>query len=186
MQPKRRWALIGDLHIGAQGAPWAPYMRENGAWITPSPAQEYLLECYNEYWKWVEDTGGCDTVLLGGDLIDGVNPKQSAEDLSTPEIKEQRRNAIAMLKPHCEGRKVLSVDGSRYHIGLEQSNDELIAEALGAQEHDKLLFLHVPETDHVVMAYHKGRTGTVYRASALEGECRALDAAIGRGTSPLR
>lgn len=177
----RRIAVIGDLHVGSRVAPWAPFKTKESGWIYPNPAQEYLLECYYDYWKWVEDTGGHTDVILGGDLVDGANVKEYGRTLSSVELIEQRKNALAMLSPYCEDKRIFSVDGSMYHTGTEQSTDELLADELGAKYHDKILFLEVPETGHIICAYHKGRTGGIYKASALESECRALDCAIGRG-----
>ena len=181
MEPLRRWAALGDTHVGSRVGLWAPYETREQGWIYPNPAQEYLLECYHEYWKWVEDTGGYDTVILGGDMCDGSNVKEYGRHLTSPELLEQLDVAEALLAPFCEGKTVLSVDGSGYHIGKDISLDELLAERLGAAYHGMILFLEVRETGHVAMVYHKGRTGGIYRASALESECRALDVAIGRG-----
>jgi len=181
MQPIRRWSVLGDLHTGSRGGLWSPYRTKEGSWLYPNPGQEYLLECFHDYTHWVEETGGADTVLLGGDLCDGNNKKEHGRSLSSVELLEQVDVCESLLKPFCEGKNVVSLEGSWYHQGADVSLDSIIADRLKVKYHDTLLFLKVQDTPWTVMTYHKGRTGGIYRASALESECRAIDVAIARG-----
>jgi hypothetical protein len=178
--PLRRFVILGDLHIGSRVAPWSPIRNKEDLWIYPNPAQEYLLECFYDFWNWATQ-GGYTEVILGGDLCDGNNPKEFGRSLTSVELIEQIENAESLLSPFTKGYPIYSVDGTPYHIGHEISLDELLAARLEAVCHEKLLFLKIKETGHILMVYHRGRTGGIYKASAMESECRALDCAIGRG-----
>jgi len=125
----RKCVFVGDMHVGSLVGLWATASYEDGTRLPKNPAQSYLLAQWTEFWSRMA-LKGYDTVFLLGDLCDGNNRKEFGRNLTSVELTAQVDVAERLLKYHVADRKVISVEGSRYHQSIDSSLDQRVAERL--------------------------------------------------------
>ena len=177
---KRRCVFIGDLHVGSRMALWKKHTLEDGTVIGTNEAQDYLIAKYKEFWKAVS-LKGYDTVFLLGDLCDGNNRKEFGRNLSSIELQSQVEVAVNLLQPYVVDKKVISVEGSRYHQSIDSSLDRRVTERLANYcdaEHAGLMAIGELEGTGRVLNVEHARMGTMmYKLGALDKESWILDSA---------
>jgi len=110
------------------------FLTSYGSTHRPNFVQEYLNECFADM---VASLPRLDFCILGGDLIDGVQPKSEGHYIWEPDSEWQAMAALAFLEPVKaklkRGAKVLSVEGTEYHDKNCADWAEYIAREMGCE-----------------------------------------------------
>jgi hypothetical protein len=176
----RKCVFVGDMHTGSRVGLWKKHTLEDDTVIGVNPAQEYLIRCWTKFWKQMEELT-YDTVFLLGDLCDSNNRKEHGRMLSSVELGDQVEVAVELLTPHLRDKKVISVEGSRYHQSLDSSLDQRVCEKLSAIceiEHCGALGIgELTGTGRIFNVEHCRTNSIMYRAGGLDKDSWLLDAA---------
>jgi len=151
------------------------------AYHRPSFAQSYLNECFADM---VERLPKLDFLSLGGDMIDGVQPKSAGAYIWEPLPMFQARAAYVMLQPLLaklkRGAPVYSVQGSGYHDGEVCEWAEWLGQQVGATPggpHYARPWLLVDVGGVTLDVAHRNSTMIRYRSTPL---AREIEFAIDR------
>lgn len=125
----------GDWHVGSQYAPCPKrFLTSYDSRHRPNTAQSYLNECHADM---ADNLPKLDWITLGGDMIDGTQPKSAGAYIWEPMPMFQARAAAEMLQPVLarlkKGGRVYSLQGSGYHDGETCEWAEWLAEHVGAE-----------------------------------------------------
>jgi hypothetical protein len=146
--------VISDLHCGAFGG------------VTP-PLWQYLPGDIGEYnkltWKMfevmVERCKEPDLLVVNGDAIDGVAPKNGGRYMVTGDIKEQVQMATTCIA-RFNAKKVLMTNGSGYHVTSADGAydfEQMVAERVGAE----YAVIHTVDVNGLKIRFeHKNRGST--------------------------
>lgn len=80
-----------------------------------------------------DEVGKIDVLFLGGDIADGWNPREHADDRTATE-DQQVEIASKIIREFKGSPHIYAVDGTCYHRGSRKL-DELIADEVGAEKH---------------------------------------------------
>ena len=133
---KRAVVCVSDLHIGSFAGlcPREGIKLDNGAVQLPSKYQQYLVDCWDHFWKTfvVRTTKGCKdvTVVINGDAIDG-NHHQAVDLVAN--LETQERTAVEMLRDITRKYRTFMVRGTEAHGGKSDQNTESIARQIGCE-----------------------------------------------------
>lgn len=176
----RRIGFISCTHVGGSGALW-PESHEtvDGQTLLPSKEQLTIKQYWDDFVS--REIKAADTVILLGDMVQGLNRKSCGHGLMISDLGEQVAAAVSLLKPVCEGRKVFSITGSAYHDSMDTSLDMAICKQLGGTFYGGLRTVDVKGTGKVLNICHGGASPTMYKATHEDRESMLLDAAIGAG-----
>jgi len=178
---KRVIALIGDTHVGSEGAVFpAGYITNTGNEVRLNKAQAALYEYWLDAVKTCEDFD-VDTVLLMGDLIQGGNRKENGAGNIIASLDEQTDAAIQLLTPICTGRTVLSVRGTPYHSSIDMDAEKRVAKALGARTHAWVINGKIEGTNKTINAMHGTSGALIYRETAAVREMLFFKEAMSDG-----
>ena len=112
-----------------QGAPL-----DDGGKYLPSRLQKTVWRWWEEFWDdWVPlaTKGEPFDLVHNGDVIDGVHHNSTTQ--ISHNIKDQRNLAIAVLQPKVKlAQRYFSVRGTPAHVGQSSTEEEEVAEQLGA------------------------------------------------------
>ena len=169
MKVKRTIGLFSDLHVGSTVALFPrKYKTSDGTTISLNKGQEKL----NEYWDdMTNNFKDCDTLMMVGDSLEGLNKKEYGHGLLVSSLNEQVKACITLLKPMVGTKKFLVFTGSGYHGSADYKCDEAIAssfpngEFCGAMQNiilDKIGF-------KINLAHGEGG-GTMYRSTKMDRE----------------
>lgn len=131
--------VVSDLHVGSYSGlmPADGIRLDNGACIMPSSVQQMLIDFWRHFWETFVPTvtKGCKKIqaVINGDVIDGNH--HGAVDL-IPNVNDQRRGAIAMLRPIRERYPLAIVRGTEAHGGVSDQDTEAVAQALETVKDD--------------------------------------------------
>jgi hypothetical protein len=131
---RKRILVISDLHCGSTVAPWpADQPLVDGGKHKPNQYQRFLNKCFHHMVKEAE-TLKPDTLVLLGDVVQGVNAKDS--QLVTSKWSIQTQAAHRLLAPLTAMiPTVYQVRGTEWHEGRGSEQVEALAIALGAKSH---------------------------------------------------
>jgi len=172
---ERRIILIADTHQGARVGLWYPIQDDSNCWIYPSDVQLRLLEYWYDMWHEAEKWG-YDTIMLAGDLANGNERKEFGRGVTTANLTEQVASCVAMLGPHCVGKRVHGIQGSPYHQALETSLDEMIVKGVGGTWHGKLGIVQLEGPEKIVFMAHGDSASLIYRETDCARESIYMDA----------
>lgn len=157
--------VISDTHIGSTVGLCAPdFIRDDGGVYTPSKAQQWLWNCWTDFWETVYKRVGKNElyVVLNGDAVDGPNHHGTSQSVSSNRADE-RRLAEQILRPvRDRADYFFMVRGTDSHVGESGESEETIAHLLGAEKdghrytHSSLLLELGGKTVHFM---HHGRVG---------------------------
>jgi len=124
---KKTIGFVSDLHVGNQCSIMPPVVVEGVFGGREEHEQNDLQKMLYGYWKkTVKFLGKLDTLVVLGDLVDGVNEKADGLGTWTTNVNIQALGASELLsKIKC--KKGIVVGGSRYHIKKNPCGDELAA-----------------------------------------------------------
>ena len=124
----RRVAVVDDLHCGSTVGLWPGKHRiEGGGSYEANGPQQWLYKCWKHGSR---EMRKADTIVLNGDLIQGVNARDGQLIGST--VAAQVDAAYTLLAPVCEGKRVYVIRGTEWHDGKAAENVEMLAKRLGA------------------------------------------------------
>lgn len=171
---KRGIGVISDLHAGSEAAPFPEGITtDQGRIINPTPKQQYLNQCLEDFGKRLDEFG-CDVLFLLGDLVDGNNRRQWGMGKVTPSLTLQEDAAVRLLKPLTKGRKVVGVAGSGYHDSLDKYCDQAVIEKLNGRFLGLLANITIPGTKRTIQIVHGESRAVVYREQVGASEGAAL------------
>ena len=183
MKKTRNVVVISDTHFGCKmGLCWpAGAAQDDGGPYKPSRLQKVVWRWWEEFWDdWVPKAtkGEPFDLVHNGDVIDGVHHNSTTQ--FSHNIKDQRNLAIAVLAPRVKlAQRYFSVRGTPAHVGQSSTEEEEVAERLGAVpnedgQHSRYeLWLKVG--GHLVhFLHHVGTTSSsAHESSAVNAELAA-------------
>ena len=170
MKYKRVIAIYSDLHVGSKFAIMPKgFKNREGNLIGLNSGQEYLLEHWN-YCKKICDRNDVDTILLLGDLIQGLHYKKQGEGLVLGELEDQKEASIELLEPLCKGRTVIGVSGTDYHNSRDTKTEKQIIETLGGTYCGYVINGEIKGTHRTMNVMHGKSKSVVYRETGASRE----------------
>jgi len=165
---KLHLVFFSDLHVGSSVGLWPDtFPVDEGGTYRGSPAQRWLLRCYQDALKEVQALDGPVIVVVNGDPIQGVHARDA--QLVTSRWDVQAKACGVLLAPlAARADKFYMVRGTEWHEGRAAEHSEGLAEGLGAVKHPTTLartwwelYLELPAVkrrDRVVVhaAHHIG------------------------------
>lgn len=187
-QVKRAIALISDLHVGSRYSifPENFYSKE-GNFLSGmmNSGQKEILDFWKKtfvprckYWN-------VDSVFLLGDLIHSTNRREFSMQLITPEVDEQKRAVVELLKPITRKKKVHVVSGTLYHEALDTRAHYDIAEMLGGTYHGLLANIKLRKSNRIVNIAHGSSGAWRYRSMQLDQQALDMLSAEALGKIPF-
>lgn len=169
---QRRALLIGDVHVAST---WAVFPKDftlsDGNMVSLSKLQLELLS----YWdNIVKVSKNCDTIILLGDIIHGLNKKEFGKHLMTSDLNDQKNAAIELLKPICEDKIVIGITGSRYHASEDYRIDEDIVKEFNGIYCDAVGTFELEDTGKIFNIRHGSGALPIHPGSKMDRELRAL------------
>ena len=112
----KRIVLTADWHVGSQTG------------LTNVPKNRIQKAMLDKFKECVKLYGKPDILMINGDAVDGDQRKSGGAGLTELDVREQERDAIALVRMW-EPKEVFLVSGTAYHVGVK-SCEEKIAETL--------------------------------------------------------
>lgn len=163
-------AVVSDVHAGSTVAPCPPegLRLEDGGTVLPSKAQNWLWECWEDYWRAVADVrqaqGASLGVLCNGDACDGIKhgTHQSVSPTMEGQFYVMQRvfSVPQALKPDWW----VFTKGTPSHVGNNAEVESSLAKMMGGERDPATggwTWYHWEAELHGVRisARHHGRTG---------------------------
>lgn len=135
----RRVLVISDFHCGHEVGLTPP------KW-NPEYAADHMTQYRAYMWKQfataVQALKPIDVLVCNGDLVDGRSEKTGGLELIVLDRALQAKMAVEVIK-FCEAKKVFVTRGTDYHVGKEESWENLVANDLGAERIGDVINLDV-------------------------------------------
>jgi len=164
MTHKTITAIIGDTHIGSTTALSPSTFTIHGRdskeaqTVGANLLGAWLLENWNEYWKYVYGLVGKKNRLIVVHLGDVIDGNHHGSNQLIQEIGDQAQIAADMLKPIAKRADAFfGILGTGAHAGQVGANEVEIYKALGAAEYGQQLTLDIDGLIHDFA--HHGRAG---------------------------
>lgn len=131
-------AVVSDLHTGSTVGlcPPGPIELDDGGSYQPSTAQQWLWQCWRDYWAEVERVRDRLKAplftVLNGDAFDGDHHGTSQIISRNPMIQAQVASEVMDVPKAVGWDKLFVVRGTESHVGGSGSTEEGLARALGA------------------------------------------------------
>lgn len=169
MKIKRTIGLFSDLHVGSNVALFPrKFKLHSGVIIELTKEQEQL----NEYWEdMTKQFKDCDTIMMVGDSLEGLNKKEFGHGLLVSSLNEQVKACISLLKPMIGNKQFLVFTGSGYHGSADYKCDESIANAFPNGEFcGAMQNIILDKTGFKINVAHGEGGSAIYRATKLDRE----------------
>ena len=170
MKLKRSFGVFGDMHVGSAFAILPPnFKTERGNSVHMNPGQEQIYE----YWSkapGILKSWDVDTIILIGDLIQGLHYKRAGAFNILPELKEQKNAAEVLLKPLCKDRHVMGVSGTKYHDARDIELEQEIIKDLGGKYYGYVVNCDIAGTGRAMNVMHGKSKALVYRETSASRE----------------
>lgn len=132
MKYKRTILCIGDMHVGSSYALFPKnYKTKYGGKIGLNETQQIIYDYWKETTTKIQKEFNPDTILLLGDLVQGLHIKRRGEDVLVCDLEEQERACLELLRPICYGKKVAGIRGTDYHGSIDRNIESDIIVKLG-------------------------------------------------------
>jgi hypothetical protein len=178
----KKGIVVSDIHAGSSYGLHPPlFYDHHGIWVPQNIGQRYLWDCWLDWCHRVDEFEP-DFCIINGDVIEGPQRREDGASVNLHSPDDQTNAAIEIVLPlknalpaHC---KLFFTQGTPYHVGNWNYQEEAIARTLGASKYQSLgsgdycrevLWL---EIEGVILeaAHHiSGGTG-FYRATAMDRE----------------
>lgn len=167
-------ANVGDMHAGSSVGLCPPVVPlDDGGEYRASKAQQWLHQCWGEYWQRVaahrKAVNGDLWLMLNGDAVDGDHHDTSQIIARNPGAQFQALAALLKIPLALAPDRVFVIRGTEEHVGPSACAEEGIANGL---LRDKRLVYGDPDTgtaswwhlrawahNTLIDATHHGRTG---------------------------
>jgi len=167
---KRVLAFYGDTHVGSAYGMLPPgWKTSEGNLIKQNLGQEKMWgfweECLVICNKW-----GVDTVILIGDMIQGLHRKAFGAGNVLVTLDDQSDAAVELFKPVCKGRKVYGVSGTEYHDSREIHVEKTIIEELKGIYCGYIINGEIEGTNRMYQIAHGATQAMIYRETVAARE----------------
>lgn len=188
----RSLGIVGDTHTGSDYSPWPniPVRTATGRNLSKS-ASRHQKKMYRDFMDFVDITHefGVDTIVHLGDIVQGINKKDSGAETVTSELAYQKKGAEILLAPLVEDRDLHIVSGSRYHQSVDTKVHSDMASRLSqyncnAKYHGPLRNIALKGTEKIMNIGHQPLSGSKYLGSVLEIEYREMKIGQAEGKIP--
>lgn len=167
---KRSIAFIADTHVGGRYAIWPKHFKTSeGNELKQSRAQIILMEYWNYFLSKCNEFK-VDTVMLPGDLIDGVNPKEKGSMLMCPELDVQMDACEEILAPLCHNRRSIFLTGTPYHESQDFKVHKALAKSLKGHFYGMIANIHIAGTKRLVNIAHGSTAAAYFRTTVMDRE----------------
>ena len=170
MKLKRAFGVFGDMQVGSAFAVFPPdYKTEKG---NPVHMNQGQLKIY-EYWSKaprILNEFNVDTILLIGDLLQGLHWKRAGRDLILSELEEQVRAAGILLEPICKDRQVMGISGTKYHDARDINAERYVIESLKGKYFGYVINGDIRHTHRTMNMVHGTSKALVYRETSASRE----------------
>lgn len=126
-------AVVSDLHVGSTvGLPAGKqYILPDGQRLHASPAQLWILDCWNKYWtEFHKISAKRSAIIFNGEFCEGEH-HAAAQIVGQAEVMEAM--AVELMLPHVNKvDRLFVVRGSTAHSKRQGMADETVARELGA------------------------------------------------------
>lgn len=126
---QKRVLVVSDFHagheVGLTPPSWNPEFEADHS----SKYRSYMWKKYTES---VEALKPIDVLVANGDLIDGRGERSGSVELITVDRRAQCRMAAECIKV-AEAQKIIITRGTDYHVGNEESWEDLVADFTKAE-----------------------------------------------------
>lgn len=191
----KRVVIFSDTHCGSVFGLLPPdFLDSHEHEISQNPGQRYLWECWLDFAARVKKFKP-DVIVANGDLVDGKQRMQEAEELILNLPLDQEEAAVQtcrILRNACPSAQWFFVAGTEYHDGRTARSLENVASRLEAVKYPGVgsgrLCREVLDLDIdgaiLNVAHHISGGGGIYRATALDREAIWSALAGKEGKSP--
>lgn len=165
---RRNILFIGDTHVGSTSGLWPQnFELTDGTIVKENKLQKELYK----FWKiLLDETKQCDTVVLLGDIVHGLNAHERGRNVMVSNLNEQMRAAIELLKPICKGKELLAITGTPYHDGIDFNVDQAIVESLGGIFGKVICDIKLKGTKTTINIVHGKGGATMYSGTKMSQE----------------
>jgi hypothetical protein len=171
----RKLAAISDGHVMSLYAICPEgIMTKAGNPLVLNEGQKQILESYYDFCN-IADELECETVLMGGDMLHGQNPKERGLGLMATDLDTQIDAGVALYSRICKGRKSVWVQGSEYHISTPGHNTEKnICDRIGKLPETETIWagavVNMDLDGRIINFSHGGSGAFIYRETAMARE----------------
>jgi hypothetical protein len=125
--------VVSDLHTGSHLGLWHPSLKNPyGETANMNAGQRWLYECWRDLYKLAKQRRPS-VLVVNGDLLDGEGRKSMGTEQYSTITAAQQKAAIKLLEPFADiVDEVVVLVGTPYHDGVNGSDVEAVATALGA------------------------------------------------------
>lgn len=125
--------VVSDIHVGHRLGLWHPSLKDPlGETTSMNAGQRWLYECWRELYRIAKERKPA-VLVVNGDLLDGEGRASMGTEQATTLTVAQQKGAIKLLEPFADiVDEVFVLVGTPYHDGVNGSNVEAVASALGA------------------------------------------------------
>lgn len=129
MKKSKRLVVVSDFHcgheIGLTPPRWSPeYQADHSS--------EYRAYMWSKYIEALEGFKPIDILVANGDLIDGRGEKSGSLEVIVLDRMKQSEMAAEAIRV-AKAKKVFISRGTDYHVGNDESWEDLIGERVGAE-----------------------------------------------------
>ena len=166
---RRRLLLVGDLHVGSEWGIFPDEFETEGRnKIALNSLQQELLNCWDEM---IDDIKkDIDTVILMGDLANGLSKKEFGKHQVVSDFNEQIKACISLLEPLTKSKKVVGVSGSKYHMSVDYEIDQHICDKLNGTFVGPVANLDIKDTNIRLNVTHGGGSAPQYLGTKMAKE----------------
>lgn len=170
-------AVISDIHVGHPAAVWPKgYVTENGNEVKPNPAQEVLLQYWEDFWN-QPDVKSADYIVNMEESIEGYNFKEHGHDILVTDLDKQIEAFRMLIDPYLQGRTYLGMEGSKYHGSQDTSVGKAVCQAVMGNYMGMLANWQVGDTGKIIHMTHKSSGAMLYKSTALDRNSLYMSAA---------
>jgi hypothetical protein len=173
MQHPKRLVVISDLHCGHRVGLTTPEHQ----WPTgegASHAWKKFGKIQKECWQWfsreIKALKPINILVANGDLIDGRGQRSGGTELLLPDRQEQADMAADILGM-TEAKEIIIVRGTPYHVGEEESWEDVVARRLECKvgDHEWITIKYGKEETTFDFKHHIGGSQIPHgRATAIK------------------
>lgn len=141
-------AVVSDVHAGGTTALCPDVIRlDDGGEYHASKAQRWLMECWRDYWRQIEEKRRALNaelyVVCNGDAVEGDHHKTTQIMSANPNAQAAAWNAAWSVPLALKPDRMVIVRGTAAHVGVSACAEERIADGL---RRDKRPIISEPES----------------------------------------
>jgi hypothetical protein len=128
-------AIVSDIHAGSTLAVCPPQIiLDDGGVYAASKAQQWLWECWNDFWKRADtqrrELGAKLIVVFNGDAVEGDHHRSTQIMSGNPNAQAQAWNEVIKVPLSLKPAHIIVMRGTAAHVGESASAEERIADGL--------------------------------------------------------